>query len=179
MLRDPAANRYAQAAFELALERNELEAWERDLNSLGSALDSRAAVEFVASHKITPEAKLDFLRQAAGETSPLPWNLVRLLASKGRLALLPQIAERFWAFLDEHRGVAHAKVLTAVPMSADEQQSLEQRLSQLTGKTVDVQTIEAPEIIGGIVARIGDTLIDGSTRTKLISLKRQLAGSTR
>jgi F-type H+-transporting ATPase subunit delta len=179
MLRDPAANRYAQAAFELGLERNELEAWERDLDFLGSALEGREAVDFVASHKITPEAKLDFLRRATGETSPLPWNLVRLLASKGRLALLPQIAERFRALLDEHRGVAHAKVLTAVAMSADEQRSLEQKLSQLTGKRVDIQTFEAPEIIGGIVARIGDTLIDGSTRTKLISLKRQLAGSSR
>lgn len=179
MLRDPAAKRYAQAAFELAMERNELDVWERDIRSLADALASAEARAFVANWKVTREAKESFLRAASGELSPLAWNLVRLLSSKQRLSLLPQVAEFFEALLDEQRGVAHAKVLTAVAMSDDERRALATRLSEITGKQVDIEAAEAPEILGGLVARIGDRLIDGSTRSKLIALKRRLAGATR
>ena len=68
-------------------------------------------------------------------------------------------------------------MLTAVQLSDDERQALARRLSELTGKQVTVHPHEAPEILGGLVARIGDELIDGSTRSKLEALKRQLAGT--
>jgi len=176
LLLDPAANRYAQAAFELARERNELDAWEGDLGSLAAVLATPEAVDFVASRQVGLEAKETFLRRAGGETAPLVWNLVRLLAAKGRLALLPQIAEQFQVLLDDHRGVAHAQVATAVPLSDDDRRALARRLSELVGKQVEVATHEVPEIMGGMIARIGDRLIDGSTRSKLLSLKRELAG---
>jgi F-type H+-transporting ATPase subunit delta len=176
-LRDPAAKRYAQAAFELAQEHNSLDAWEQDLGSLATALASEEAIAFVSNHKVAPAAKEDFLRRASGETAPLVWNLVRLLSSKRRLALLPQIAEEFQALADEQRGIAHAHVLAAVAMSDDERDALARKLSEQTGKRVDVQVYEAPEILGGLVARIGDTLIDGSTRSRLLALRRQLAGA--
>ncbi len=179
MLRDPAAKRYAQASFELARDRDELEVWERDLRALADALASPEALAFVASRQVNRAAKEAFLRQAAGEPAPLVWNLVQLLTAKGRLALLPQIAEQFQALLDEHRGIAHAEVVTAVAMSDEERQALARRLSELTGKQVLVEAQEEPEILGGLIARIGDRLIDGSTRSKLLALKRQLAGATR
>ena len=179
MLRDPAAKRYAQAAFELARDRDELELWQGDLGALADALAAPEAVDFVASRQVAAEAKEAFLRQAAGEPSPLAWNLVRLLASKGRLALLPQIGEQFQTLLDDHRGIAHAQVVTAVPMSDGERDALASRLSELTGKQVLVDTQEDPEILGGMTALIGDRLIDGSTRSKLLALKRRLAGATR
>ncbi|MCI0849539.1 MAG: ATP synthase F1 subunit delta [Chloroflexi bacterium] len=179
MIRDPASNRYAQAAFELALEHDELEAWERDLQSLALALASEEAQAFVASRQIAAGPKEEFLRRASGEPVRLVWNLVRLLALRGRLPLLPQIAERFQTLLDEHRGIAHAHVLTATRLGDDERQALERSLSELTGKQVLVDAYEAPEILGGLVARISDQLIDGSVRSKLLALERQLAGVTR
>ncbi len=179
MLRDLAAKRYAQACFELALERNELERWEADLSALGAALASSEALAFVENRRVSRAAKEEFLHRVLEEPAPLVWNLVRLLATKGRLGLLPQIAQQFQTLLDEHRGIAHAQVLTAVPLSDDERASLAQRLSELTGKQVTVELHEEPALLGGLVARIGDRLIDGSTRTKLIALKRELAGATR
>ena len=176
MLRDPAARRYAQAAFELARERNELEAWEQDLGALAEALLTAEAQEFVASRQIGAAAKEEFLQRVMGTPAPLVWNLVRLLSSKGRLALLPQIAEAFQALLDEQRGIAHAEVTTAVAMDDQEQQALARRLSELTGKEVRLRLRQDDEILGGLVVRIGDTLIDGSTRSKLVALKRRLAG---
>jgi F-type H+-transporting ATPase subunit delta len=177
--RDPAARRYAQAALELAIEGNSLDVWERDMRSLGAALASEQAVGFVGSRQISSEAKEDFLRRAAGDISPLAWNLVRLLSAKHRLSLLPQIAEAFQEFADERRGIAHAQVVTAVALSDDEERALAQRLSELTGKQVDVRLYQDDSILGGLVARIGDRLIDGSTKTKLIALKRRLAGAAR
>lgn len=179
MLRDPAAKRYAQAAFELARDRGELDAWERDLGTLAEALATPGALPFAASRQVPSEAKEEFLRRVLGEPAPLVWNLLRLLAGRGRLALLPQITERFQDLLDEHQGIAHARVVTAVAMSDDERQALARRLSELTGKQIVLHTREEPDILGGLVARIGDRLIDGSTRTKLVALKRQLAGATR
>lgn len=179
MITDPAAKRYAQAAFELARDRGELDAWERDLASLRDVLASREALAFVSSRKITREAKEDFIRRAAGDLSPLVWNLVRLLNQRGRLELLPQIVERFQELLDEERGIEHVQVLTAVEMSPDERDALRKRLSDMTGKQVEMQAFVEPEILGGLVARIGDRLIDGSTKSKLLALKRQLAGQTR
>jgi F-type H+-transporting ATPase subunit delta len=179
MLRDPASKRYARAAFELARDRDELEAWEPDLRGLADALASPEALSFVASRQVTSEAKEQFLRRVTVDPSPLVWNLVRLLASKGRLPLLPQIVEEFQALLDEQRGIAHAQVVTATAMSEEEREALARRLSELTGKQVLVEAQEDAEILGGLIARIGDRLIDGSARSKLLALKRRLAGATR
>jgi F-type H+-transporting ATPase subunit delta len=134
---------------------------------------------FIGARKVPRAAKEDFLQRAAGELQPLAVNLVRLLNQKNRLELLPQIAERFQELLDEQRGIAHVQVLTAVEMSGDERDALARRLSILTGKQVDIQTFVEPEILGGLVVRIGDRLIDGSSKSKLLTLKRQLAGATR
>jgi F-type H+-transporting ATPase subunit delta len=177
--RDLAARRYALAGFELARERDDLDVWGRDLRGLAAALASAEAVAFIASRRVVKAAKLEFLQRAAGDLAPLVWNLVRLLAAKERLALLPQITECFEELLDEHRGIAHAEVLTAVAMSEEEGQALARRLSELTGKQVLLEAQEEPEMLGGLVVRIGDRLIDGSTRSKLLALKRQLAGVTR
>ena len=179
MITDPAARRYAQAAFEIARDRAELELWERDVASLAEALASREALAFVGNRKVPRDSKEEFVRRAAGELSPLVWNLVRLLSQRNRLDLLPQIAERFGELLDEQRGIAHVQVLTAVEMTPEERAALTGRLSDLTGKHVEMQTFVEPEIMGGLVARIGDRLIDGSTRSKLLALKRRLAGATR
>ncbi len=179
MLRDPAAKRYAQAAFELARDRNELEAWEPAMRSLGEATASDEAIAFLDDRRVPGEAKLGFLTQVTGELPVLTSNLVKLLERKRRLPLLPQIAESFQSMLDEHNGIAHAQVLTAVALGEDEQRALTSRLSEITGKQVLVEIHEAPEILGGLVARIGDRLIDGSAKTKLLALKRQLARATR
>ena len=179
MLRDPAAKRYAQAAFELARDKAELDVWDRDLSALGEALTTPGAMPFLASRQMPEEAKQDFLRRVIGQPAPLVWNLLRLLSQKNRLSLLPQIIEAFQQLVDEERGIAHAQIVTAVPMSGEERAAIARRLSELTGKQVQIETREDPEILGGLVARIGDRLIDGSTKTRLIALKRQLAGSTR
>lgn len=179
MIRDPAAKRYAKAAFELARERSELDTWGPAMQALGDVSAPDEAIAFLSDRRLPRVAKEDFLAQAAGDLPPMVGNLVKLLASKERLPLLPQIAEAFQLLLDDHNGIAHAEVLTAVTMNDDERDALGRRLSELTGKQVLVETYEEPEILGGLVARIGDRLIDGSAKTKLLALKRELARGSR
>ena len=78
------------------------------------------------------------------------------------------------ALYEEDRGIAHASVRTAVAMSDGEQEALVKRLSDMTGKSILIEAEVDPQIIGGMVVRIGDRLIDGSTRTRLITLRRRL-----
>jgi len=179
MLFDVAAKRYARAAFELARDRGELDTWEPAMQALGEATASDEALAFLDDRRVPAEGKREFLTRVAGDLPVLVDNLVKVLESKRRLALLPQMAEAFQEMLDEHNGVAHAQVLTAVLMSDDEQRAMASRLSEMTGKHVLLEAYEAPEILGGLVARIGDQLIDGSARTKLLALKRELATATR
>lgn len=179
MLRDPAAKRYAQAAFELAREKGELDVWERQFSELKTALDSPEAKAFLRSTRVPAAAKDQFFQAVLADPAPLVWNFLRLLAERQRTSLLPQITEVFQALADDERGIAHARVTTAVEMSSEERAAIARRLSDLTGKQVQVEAVEDPAILGGMVARIGDRLIDGSTHSKLIELKRQLAGSSR
>ncbi len=111
--------------------------------------------------------------------SPLAMNLVRLLEQRGKIALARDIQVAFQTMLDERRGVAHAVVTTAVPLADDERAAIASKLSSMTGKQVDVTPVVDASIIGGIIARIGDQLVDGSTRSRLAALKRSLEGATR
>jgi F-type H+-transporting ATPase subunit delta len=175
-LRGASARRYAEAIFDLARERDALDAWARDLDAVAAFVSEADVARVLGAARVPREEKLRLL--AAGlerDVSPLAMNLVRLLAQRDRLQLAPSIREEFAAMADEYRGIAHATVTTAVPLSEDEQRAVRERLSQITGKRIEVTSQVDESIIGGVVARIGDQLIDGSTRTKLVALKRRLS----
>ena len=76
--------------------------------------------------------------------------------------------------VDEHQGISHAEVITAVPLSDDEKRTVEEKLSELTGTKVIARLEVQPEIVGGLLARVGDRLIDGSTRGRLLALRGTL-----
>ena len=173
-----AAKRYAQAAFDIAREKDELDRWVEDLRVIADLAAQPGVTEVLASSRVPFEGKERLLRSGLADVSPLALNLARLLVQKGRIALAQQVREEYQRLLDEHRGMSHAVVFTAVPLSADEERAVAQRLRELTGKEIVLERQVEPEILGGLVARVGDRLIDGSTRTRLLELRRQLAGET-
>jgi F-type H+-transporting ATPase subunit delta len=97
-----------------------------------------------------------------------------LLADRGKLHLARAIQSAYQQMADARAGVAHATVTTAVPLTLEERADVEAKLSAMTGKRVDVTPVVDESILGGIIARVGDQLIDGSTRTRLMALKRRL-----
>jgi F-type H+-transporting ATPase subunit delta len=176
--RGASARRYAEAVFELAAERDTIDAWARDLQTIADFTSEADVARVLESGRLPANEKLRLM--SAGlepDVSTLAMNLVKLLAARNKLHLAGEILDAFRERADDRRGIAHATVTTAVPRADDERQAIATRLSTLTGKRVDVTPVVDESIIGGVVARIGDQLIDGSTRTKLVALKRRLAAA--
>ncbi len=176
MIRDTAAKRYAQAAFEIARERDSLEEWATDLALVGTVMTDPQAAAILSSTKVALADRYRLLEAILEGIDPLVMNLARLLVAKGRVGIVSQVAEAYRDLVNEHSGIAHARVVTAVPLADAERRVVEEKLSQITGKKVIAHLEVEPAIVGGLVARVGDRLIDGSTRSKLLALKRNLAG---
>jgi F-type H+-transporting ATPase subunit delta len=126
---------------------------------------------------VPPDDKQKLVEDALAGADPLVLSLAHLLLRRGRTALGPQIAEAYQEMLDEAKGIAHALVASAVPLSQEDIAAVVRRLSEITGREVVVETLVDESILGGLVVRIGDRLIDGSTQSKLEALKRQLSGA--
>ncbi len=177
MIRDVAAKRYAEAAHLLAREEGKEEAWAAGLAAMAQLFHDPAAQAFLESSRVSLAAKQGLLDKALQGADPLVMNLARLLLRRGRTSLGPQIAEAYQEILDAAKGVSHALVTTAVPLSAGDVQAVERRLREITGGEVVTRTQVDEGILGGLIVRIGDRLIDGSTRSRLQALKRQLEGA--
>ena len=175
-----AARRYAEAVFELGEEGNSLDQWQEELGLLAEVAGDAGALRVLENEKSPLADRVALLDRALTGMSPLARNLARLLLSRGRFNLLPEINRIFEEMMDERNGIVRARVTTAVPLDAAEQRAIADRLRAMTGaRDVRLQSIVDPSIIGGLVARVGDQLIDGSTRSRLVQLKRQLAGAPR
>jgi F-type H+-transporting ATPase subunit delta len=98
-----------------------------------------------------------------------------LLVKRGRIEQLPRVAAEFARRDDERNGLIHATATSAAPLGAEEVRAIAARLEQLTGARVALETNVDPDILGGVVVRIGDRLIDGSVRGRLERLRNQLA----
>ncbi len=174
------ARRYAEAVFDLASETNTLDGWSADLRTLADFVSEHDVAGILNSGRVPHDEKMRLLDAGVKqEVGPLTMNLIGMLEQRGKLGISREIQMVFQEMLDERRGIAHAVVTTAVPLSADERGAVATELSSMTGKRVDVTSVVDPAIIGGIIARIGDQLIDGSTRTRLVALKRSLEGAAR
>ncbi len=174
MIRDIAAKRYAEAAFQIAREQGGEERWPYGLALMAAVFSDPQARAVMEDARIAMADKLRLTEGALESADPLVVNLARLLVHRGRTALASQMAEAFQELADEQQGIAHAAVTTAVPLSEDEQKVVAEKLGEISGKQVVVETQVDERIIGGLVARIGDRLIDGSTKSKLLALRRQL-----
>ncbi len=168
--------RYAQAVFQLAQEQNDLERWLDNLALLASALQNAEFSEFLDAPQVTVAQKVQVIKGSLEDrVNPLALNLVSLLASRGSANLIPGIAEVYQELLDAHTGIERADVMTAVSIDDDQQNRIADLLKSIVGKEVTITTRVETELIAGFVARVGDRVIDGSTRTRLAELKREIA----
>jgi F-type H+-transporting ATPase subunit delta len=172
-----AAKRYAQAAFDLAKDQGKLDQWEHDLQSLVDVVQNPEMTVFFENPAVPAEAKQHVIE----EVLPRPdqqysRNFALLLLERDRLSEIPGVLEFYHELMLEDRGIAIAEVTTAIELTPDEQRAIEERLSQILGKTILMRPRVDPSIIGGIVARVGDDLLDGSVATQLTQLKRQMIG---
>jgi F-type H+-transporting ATPase subunit delta len=125
--------------------------------------------------KLPFAVKKDLLEERLGEVNPLALNLACLLMSRGRLRIAGDISQQYNLLLDAHYGIEHAEVVTALPLDDEDKETISHKLGEMTGHKVVIDAQVDPSVIGGFRAKIGDTLIDGSIRNRLESLRKSLA----
>lgn len=171
------AKRYAQAVFLIARERRELDRWLEDLRSLSVLEHNDAFFKALETPNLSFDDKSRLLRDRYPALGALAVNLVNLLIERRRAVILPQIFQEYQKLLDGHRGVQRAEVVTAVALTQEDQLDLERRLSEITGRNVVITSKVDASLIGGVVARFDGKLLDGSTKSRLEALKKQIAGT--
>jgi F-type H+-transporting ATPase subunit delta len=172
-----AADRYAAAAFALALESNALTALEKDVNALAEAMKASADLRAVAaSPLIVLAAKERALLAVADKLglSQLGRNVLGVIVRNGRSAALPAFVKAVRARLAAHRGGRQVEIVSAAPLSADQLQAIVTGLSRALGADVEPIAKVDPSLIGGFVARAGSRQFDASVKTKLEQLKLAL-----
>ena len=172
------ARRYAQAVFQIALEQDDFDAWRSDLEAAAGALENPEFAGLLDAPQLPTAAKADTIREAlGGSMAPLGLNLVSLLASRGLAHLIPSVLDEYVRMLDSHEGVERAEVVAAVPLDKGHEGKIAELLEGIVGKKIKLSSTQQPRIIGGLIARVGDRVIDGSVRARLRNLRRELAES--
>jgi F-type H+-transporting ATPase subunit delta len=170
------ARSYASALFELAGRGRDYEAYARAFATVNALLDGdRRVRDFLRSPKIDVAAKKQALQSAfQGRVPPLFLNFLLVVLDKRRQRLLKYIAREYDQFMDEKLGRLNMQVTLAHTPDARELAEISARLSRLTGKSVIPHVHVDPAILGGIIVRYGDRLLDGSIRRRLLSLRGRL-----
>lgn len=175
--RSEIAERYAEALFELAREEGKAETVESDLDALREAYDGSADLRrLIASPAFSSDQKMAGIAALLerGKAEPMSQNFGKLLAKNGRLSLLPLVITRFKRIAAEARGEVTAEVISAHPLTDAQKGELATQLRASVGKDVQLDTRTDPELLGGLIVKIGSRMIDSSLKTKLARLRARL-----
>lgn len=171
------AERYATAVFEIAKADKSLDTLERDVDSLDTALkESRELRDVIRSPIYSREDKdraMDALGQKMGLSDTLR-NTLRLMASKRRLFVVPVMIEQLRDKIADERGIVHADVRAARPLTDAQRDQLAETLKSSVGKDVKMNVAVDESLIGGLVVKVGSKMIDTSIRSKLMSLQNTM-----
>jgi F-type H+-transporting ATPase subunit delta len=173
-----AATRYARALLDVAVkEQSDPQAIEQQLAGFAALFDQYPALEKVLLNPAVPvQRKRATVVEltARAPLSPIVTKLLVLLAERDRLVLMPDLVRAYRARLLDHLHIVRAEVTTAVALPAERAKALEQSLARASGRTVTLATRVDPSIIGGVVARMGSTVYDGSVARQLQRMKEKL-----
>ena len=176
MARSLYARRYAQAVFDIAREKKELDRWQSDLDKVAVLSSDATAMALFENPKVRFEDKVKLLSRHLADINPLALNLVYLLVSRGRLAMVGDIADEYRLLVDGYHGIERAEVTAAITLDDKDIARLAEQLGAVVGKKVVVETKVDSSLIGGVVVRVGGRLLDGSTLSRLTAMRRVLAG---
>jgi F-type H+-transporting ATPase subunit delta len=178
-MREPTiARNYAEALVSLAERAGELDAWGTTITEITESIEGDPRVaNFLASPKVSAKAKVDIITRAFQDR--LPRLFVRFLGAviaNRRQHLIPQIASEYALLVDELQSRVHARVTVSSEPNDAMRASVEKQLGTITGKRVVPHFVVRPEILGGVIARVGDTVMDGSLARRLENLRGHMLG---
>jgi len=178
-MREPTiARNYADTLLELAQRAGDLRGWGEMLDSVANAVESDRRLRiFLESPRVSAQRKNEIIQKAYG--GALPRNFVRFLqalVSHRRQMLIPLIAHAYHDLVDQVEGRVHASVTVAREADERDRELVTTQLSRALGKTVVPHFHVNPDVLGGIVVRVGDTVLDGSVRKRLAILRGRMLG---
>ncbi len=170
------ARNYAEALLELARRAEDTSGWGEMVRDLANGVRENPTLRhFLESPKISEQQKNDVFFEALGDKVPRHFlRFLQTLVRKRRQMLVPQISAEYDTLLDIEEGKVHANVTVARETSAVDEARISEQLSRVIGKKVIPHMNVNPAILGGVVVRIGDTVMDGSVRRRLARLKGQM-----
>jgi F-type H+-transporting ATPase subunit delta len=176
MIAQQVAKKYSTALFLSAGRRGLLDEAYTLFTDFKTVLKTDPAlVKFLSSPKIEEEQKIDLLHRVFGERmQTLFLEFLKVLVRKRRAMYLFDVIDAFDLMVERHKGIVRATATTAVPLSGDEETRLIERLSTKSGKKIELERRIDPRLIGGMVVRVGDEMIDGSVRYGLVKLEERL-----
>jgi F-type H+-transporting ATPase subunit delta len=172
------ARNYAETLLELARRAEDTAGWGKLIRDVAAGVEADVTLRhFLESPKISEAQKNEVFFQALGDRVPRHFlRFLQTLVRKRRQMLIPQISVEYDNLLDIHEGRVHASVTVATAVSDSEMSDIARQLSRVVGKTVVPHMHVNPEILGGVVVKMGDTVMDGSVRRRLARLKGQMLG---
>ncbi|MDQ4044537.1 MAG: ATP synthase F1 subunit delta [Chloroflexota bacterium] len=172
-----AAKRYVQAIIEIARENKSFDAWQRDLENLEAFAQDEAVLAFLQNPSVQDAKKKQAVDVVLKDAQPEARNLAHLLIERHRIDIIPELVEGFNEAVLAEQGIVRADVTTAEPLDPSMQDAVRQRIGELVGKQIQLRMHTDPAIIGGLIVRIGDEVIDGSVQTRLRRLRTRLKAS--
>ena len=174
------AKRYAKALFVVGTEENALDEYAETLQAFADLYASTPEVVDGLTNRVYPadvrQKVMTEIVKSAG-VSNIMANFLNLLAEKNRANVLPEIASSFQAMVDEERNICQGTIVSAKELQPAMQEKAKETLEKITGKQVVLKTEIDESIIGGIIAKVGDLVLDGSIKTQLEGLKESIKGS--
>jgi F-type H+-transporting ATPase subunit delta len=176
------AARYAKALLEVSLKEGDPRGAEEDLAAFAELMTAHGDLQQALTNPAVPFQKKVALVKILTERehmAPVVARILALLASRDRLGMLPELLTEYRERLLDREGVIRAEIASATPVAPERLQRIERGLAAATGKRVTIETRVDPAIIGGVVARIGSTVYDGSVATQLKRMKETIIGDRR
>jgi F-type H+-transporting ATPase subunit delta len=167
---------YARGLFEIARAEGTLDEVEDELFRFARSYESSDELRNTLSDEQIPAAKRQAIVEdlLGGKATSTTTQLVSMIVGSGRGRDLPAIVDKLVARASAAKNLELAEVRTAVPLTADQQTRLAAALANATGKQVNLKVVVDPSVLGGVVATVGDTVIDGTVRTRIDQLKSRL-----
>jgi len=173
-----ASLRYANALADIALAQGAAEPTSKQLHEFGAAFTQSAELRtFLASPAVSVAAKHAVIEKIAGRVgaSKIIRNFLFVLADHRRTNLIPEVIAAFHEVIRQRQGIAEAEISSAIELSAAQKKGMATTLASLTGKKIEAKYALDPALLGGAVVRIGDTIYDGSLRSRLNEMRMRLA----
>jgi F-type H+-transporting ATPase subunit delta len=177
MITGSVARRYAKALLLIGIDDGNLERMGREVRTLAGTMKTSQELAQTLANPVFPRSEREKVLRALLDrigATPAVINFTRLLLDRERVNILPDIARSLDSMIDERAGRVAARVTSATPLDEQQQKRLMKTLESLSGKKVDMAVEHDPSLLGGVVAKVGDVVYDGSLRTQLERIRQDL-----